>query len=35
MGEVEPVERKPGDTVTVAGRAIVVLRGPAPEAGGQ
>jgi glycogen operon protein len=29
MGEVEPVEVKPGATVTVQGRSIVVLRGPA------
>ena len=29
MNEVEPVEVKPGDTVTVQGRSIVVLRGPA------
>ena len=29
MGEVEPVELKPGGTVTVDGRAIVVLTGPA------
>jgi glycogen operon protein len=33
MGEVEPAELKPGDTVTLAGRAVVVLRGPAAEAG--
>jgi isoamylase len=35
MGEVEPVEIKPGETVTVQGRAIVVLSGPALEAGAQ
>jgi glycogen operon protein len=29
MGDVEPVELKPGETVTVEGRTIVVLRGPA------
>jgi isoamylase len=29
MAEVEPVELKPGATVTVQGRAIVVLSGPA------
>jgi glycogen operon protein len=29
MGEVEPVEVKPGETVTVQGRSIVVLSGPA------
>ena len=29
MDEVEPVEVKPGETVTVEGRAIVVLHGPA------
>jgi isoamylase len=29
MGEVEPTELKPGETVTVQGRAIVVLTGPA------
>jgi isoamylase len=29
MNEVEPVEVKPGETVTVQGRAIVVLTGPA------
>ncbi len=33
LAEVEPVEVKPGATVTVQGRAIVVLRGPAVEAG--
>ena len=33
MNEVEPVEVKPGETVTVQGRAIVVLHGPALEAG--
>ncbi len=33
MNEVEPVEVKPGDKVTVRGRAIVVLRAPAVEAG--
>jgi glycogen operon protein len=33
MGEVEPVEVKPGSTVIVQGRAIVVLSGPAVEAG--
>jgi glycogen operon protein len=35
MNEVEPVEFKPGETVTVQGRAIIVLRGPAVEAGAQ
>ena len=29
LNEVEPVEIKPGDTVTVQGRSIVVLTGPA------
>jgi glycogen operon protein len=29
MAEVEPVEVKPGETVTVQGRAIVVLSSPA------
>ena len=29
MDEVEPVEVKPGETVTVQGRSIVVLHGPA------
>ncbi len=29
MNEVEPVEVKPGDTVTVQGRSVVVLTGPA------
>jgi glycogen operon protein len=29
MNEVEPVEVKPGDTVVVQGRSIVVLSGPA------
>jgi isoamylase len=29
MNEVEPVEVKPGETVTVQGRSIVVLTGPA------
>jgi glycogen operon protein len=32
MDEVEPAEVKPGGTVTVQGRAIVVLTGPAVEA---
>jgi isoamylase len=35
MDEVEPVEVKPGGIVTVQGRSIVVLRGPAVEAGAQ
>jgi isoamylase len=35
MDEVEPVELKPGGTVTVQGRAIVVLHAPAVEAGAQ
>jgi isoamylase len=29
MNEVEPVDVKPGDTLTVRGRSIVVLQGPA------
>jgi glycogen operon protein len=29
MGEVEPIERKPGEAVTVQGRSIVVLTGRA------
>ncbi|HLM04108.1 MAG TPA: hypothetical protein VK402_02830 [Blastococcus sp.] len=29
MGEVEHAERKPGETITVEGRSIVVLTGPA------
>ncbi|MCW2701444.1 MAG: glgX, partial [Blastococcus sp.] len=29
MNEVEPVEVKPGETVTVQGRSVVVLTGPA------
>ena len=29
MGEVEPKDLKPGDTVTVEGRSIVVFSGPA------
>ena len=29
MNEVDPVQVKPGETVTVQGRSIVVLRGPA------
>jgi glycogen operon protein len=29
MGEVEPSEVKPGDTVTVEGRSIGGFRGPA------
>ena len=33
MDEVEPVESKPGEKVTVQGRSIVVLHGPAVEAG--
>jgi len=33
MDEVQPVEVKPGSTVTVQARAIVVLQGPAVEAG--
>ena len=33
MDEVEPVELKPGDTVTVQGRPIVVLHGPASRPG--
>jgi glycogen operon protein len=32
MDDVEPVEIKPSGTVTVQGRSIVVLRGPAVEA---